>query len=264
MEDLSGVRILTTRERDAAEAWSEVMRTRGAIPMIVPLIQVRRLRCELWDTTKRTLSVFVESGAQAVVGFASAKGVIHWEELLDESGLNPGVSHCVAVGTATARKASELGYNVTLASPSNASGLAQTIAKATPANAAVVLPRALHGRTEAIELLKQAGRSVVDLPVYHTVPVESPEPGGDGTADWVISASPSAVAAFVGHRGTLMRLETIDVFTRHAVIGSTTAASLVKTGFAVHAVAPEPTIDSVLNTIAVAPPNPKNSAGLLS
>lgn len=253
MSELDGVRILISREQQPAEAWSEVIAQHGAVPVVVPLIRIRRVAGDAWSQAKKKIEELAASGQPAAVGFASARAAEHWRALLEEVSKKPEISKYVAVGTASAEYAKTLGFDATVASKPNALGMAESLVADSPPTAPVVLPRASAGRTEAIDLLKQRGRAVIDVPLYETVPVHTPESSETQPVDWVISASPSAASAFMWHRGTLMRMELVSVFTRHAVIGRTTAEAIERLGITAHAVSPEPTIESVLRTIALVP-----------
>ncbi|MEO1171614.1 MAG: uroporphyrinogen-III synthase [Myxococcota bacterium] len=246
MSALNNVRLLITRPADSVDTWDAAIEERGAVPVHVPLVQSRRVRNPRWTEAVEGIKGL---RGDVVVGLASARGAAHWHAALEEAGVSLEVSRTVAVGEATAEKARELGMEVEVATEHNASGLAKSIEGVAAAAATIVLPRAVDGRTEAMEYLKGKGRTVRSFPLYETNPVLKPASADTAPVHWVLSASPSAARAYGWHKAALFRIGLLLPQSAHAVIGATTAAASRSLGISVHAESPEPTIDSILDTL---------------
>jgi len=124
----------------------------------------------------------------------------------------------------------------------------------------VLVPRAEHGRDEAIQILRAAGAEIDDVVAYRTMPAPADDPaisegrallvGGEAAVCLVFA--PSQVAALIGIVGPLPALRT-----RFLAIGDTTAAVLREAGVAEVEVATAPTPEGVANAVAaVYPPRP--------
>lgn len=254
MSDLHGVRIVLTRESGRAESWANTITERNGVPVLVPLVRTRAVQGSRRSAAMKALNELTSQKATVALGFASANAVDHWLSLKSELPEGLKISKVFAVGEATAKRAQELGDAVQVAEQADAVGLAEAIVSGCDAATQVVLPRAVGGRNEGVELLKQKGRRVHALDVYQTVPVRSPESSDTQPASWVISASPSAVRAYGWHRAAMMRIGVVVPNTHHAVIGSTTGQAALEVGVTVHAISKAPTIESILDTIGSAPP----------
>ncbi|HEX7701974.1 MAG TPA: uroporphyrinogen-III synthase [Kofleriaceae bacterium] len=116
----------------------------------------------------------------------------------------------------------------------------------------VLVPRAEQGRSEAIELLREAGADVVDVVAYRTHAVAADHPSiaagrelltGDGVAVCAVF-SPSQVAALAAIVGPL-----VEVPTQFCAIGETTAAALRAAGVTQIGVAATPTPDGLATAV---------------
>ena len=116
----------------------------------------------------------------------------------------------------------------------------------------VLLPRAEHGRTEAIEILRGAGADVVDVIAYRSIAAAADDPAiarglvalRAGRAEICAVFAPSQVAALSALVGPLRA-----VATRFCAIGETTAAALRTEGVHELAVAREPTPQGVAEAV---------------
>lgn len=251
MSSLENVRLLITRAAEQSDAWDSAIQERGAIPVHAPLIFSRRVTETEWNEAQTIIKAIK---GEVVVGLASARAAEHWLDAVAESGEDIAVTKTVAVGNATAARARELGMDVEVAEEANALGLAKSIEAVAAPAATIVLPRALDGRTEAIEYLKGKGRTVRPVELYETTPVRQPASSDSAPVHWILSASPSAARAFGWHKAALYRIGVLVPQTAHAAIGATTAQAALELGIAVQAASPEPTIESLLDTLeSVAP-----------
>ena len=116
----------------------------------------------------------------------------------------------------------------------------------------VLVPRAEQGRSDAIELLREAGAEVVDVVAYRTHAVAADHPSvaagrelltGNGAAVCAVF-SPSQVAALGAIVGPL-----VDVPTQFCAIGETTAAALRAAGVTEIGVAATPTPDGLATAV---------------
>jgi uroporphyrinogen-III synthase len=116
----------------------------------------------------------------------------------------------------------------------------------------VLVPRAEHGRTEGIELLRAAGAEVVDVVAYRTHTVTPADPSVaagrklliGGTADVCAVFAPSQVAALAAIVGPLAAVQV-----RFCAIGETTAATLRAAGVTGIGVAATPTPDGLATAV---------------
>jgi uroporphyrinogen-III synthase len=116
----------------------------------------------------------------------------------------------------------------------------------------VLVPHAEQGRSEAIELLREAGADVVDVVAYRTHAVAADHPSiaagrelltGYGVAVCAVF-SPSQVAALTAIVGPL-----VEVPTQFCAIGETTAAALRAAGLTQIGVAATPTPDGLATAV---------------
>jgi uroporphyrinogen-III synthase len=122
----------------------------------------------------------------------------------------------------------------------------------------VLVPRAEEGRVEALEILRLAGATVVDVIAYRTVPVATDDPGAvrgaqllrAGEAAICAVFAPSQVAALAAIVGGLGALAT-----PFCAIGETTATAVRAAGVTTVAVAPAPTPEGMAQAVrSVYPP----------
>lgn len=126
----------------------------------------------------------------------------------------------------------------------------------------VLVPRAEEGRTEALEVLRDAGAIVVDVVAYRTLPAGVDDSqvgegatllasGGAAVCAVFAPSQVSALAAIMKARGHALA----SLSTRFCAIGETTAAALRETGIERVAVAPAPTPEGMAQAVgSVYPP----------
>jgi len=254
---LSGLRVLVTRSREQAEPLCSLLSARGALPIVLPMIQVEPLPIsEETAEAARSLTSF------DWVVFTSAHGVDSFMRALHETAgaaafgtARPAVA---AVGPATAAALARWGVTATFIPVSHdAAALAAGIGAEAPramAGARVLFPRAERAREEVIEILRERGALVSDIPVYRTAPVKLDElelaEALHDRIDAVLFMSGSAVHAFCDlarGSGTLAALEHDALI---AAMGRTTADAARSRGLLVHCESQEQTVEALLDTLA--------------
>lgn len=194
---LKGKRILVTRGAHQAGELSERLRARGAVPVELPLIELRACGHQsAVETCFRKLFAYdwvVFSSANAV-GFTFAK--------LDEMGLDArafGAARVCAVGPKTAEALAGRGIRPDVVPETYVAEalVAALAAEARLAGASVLIPRAREAREVIPAELERQGARVDVLPVYENVrpetyPAEALAAVREGRLDLVTLASSSA------------------------------------------------------------------------
>jgi hydroxymethylbilane synthase len=164
---LEGKRVLVTRSREQAPELVALLRERGAVPVLLPLI-----RTEAAGDPKRIASAVAELSSYDWIVFTSVNGVRHFFEHL--RGL-PFARRTAAVGPATAQALEALDAAPSFV-PSEHTGAA--LAKGLleregePSRLRVLIPCAQEHDEEAARALRGVGAVVTELTVYRTVAEE--------------------------------------------------------------------------------------------
>ncbi len=166
---LQGLRVLVTRTREQTSKLSVALRALGAEPVECPLIQVvPPASWESMDRAVRTLDRY------SWVVWTSANGVATFFERLAAAGLDAGaLAGCrlAVIGSATAAPLEAHGLCADLV-PEGYTGesLAHTMLSALDLRGqAILVARSAIARPVLVDLLKQAGALVDDVPAYDTV-----------------------------------------------------------------------------------------------
>lgn len=191
---LSGRTVVLTRSREQSRTLTELLESRGATVIVVPMIQfVPAADPAPLDAALGGLSGF------NVVAFTSVNAVAATFDRMGALGIAPGALDGVtiaAVGDATATALRERGVTPAVR-PAEATGRDLAAALGSVAGRKVLLPRSDLARSELPDTLRHAGAEVVDVVAYHTLPDQA----GGGLArvllerpvDAIAFASPSAV-----------------------------------------------------------------------
>lgn len=245
---LAGCRVLITRPRRTAEALAERLRALGAIPLVLPAIEIRP------PEDPGPLEAAVRQAATFDwILFTSANGVHAFMERLqaiggssaDLAGVRLG-----AIGPATARALQGYGLTVDYLPPVY---LSEAIAEGLPevAGRRVLLPRADIARRELAERLRARGAEVTEVVAYRVVP------GGDPASlralltpipHRVTFTSPSTARALAGlleQWGEAVRPVDLPA----VCIGPVTAAEAEALGFPIVAVAREHTQEGLIQAL---------------
>jgi hydroxymethylbilane synthase len=171
---LRGLRVLVTRPREQAEELCRILDAAGAVPVTLPLIRIVPLE----DTGELDAAILRLSSYRWLV-FTSANGVACFVERLYAAGQGgrpwPDVPRVAAVGPGTVAALSRRGISVDFVpNVHTAAALAEGIildAGSDLSGVRVLVPRALHGREDAAELLRRQGAAVEEVPLYRTEPL---------------------------------------------------------------------------------------------
>ncbi len=166
---LWGKRILVTRAAEGAGDTAAILRARGAVPLVVPMITLAPP-----SDWRSAVVAMARLGASDWVVFTSASGVSFTRRALEEAGLGPsafGAAKIAAIGGATAEALrDELRLHAAIV-PADArgEGLADEIVAATRgAGAKVMILRAEVAREVLPDALRAAGCDVEIVAMYAT------------------------------------------------------------------------------------------------
>ena len=192
---LRGKRILVTRAKEQSQELLELLCARGAVPVALPL-----LRFEAVEDTERVRSALSNLVDYDWVIFTSANAVEHFFRFLGEGRFTNKIA---AVGPATSQALLAKGVTPALV-PSEHTGAA--LARGIVASEGtwissrrILFPCAEANVEETARILRNAGATLDELPVYRTVTIE---PSAEDLAvidrglDAALFLSPSSVRAF--------------------------------------------------------------------
>lgn len=246
---LVGKRIWVTRPRSRAQEIAAELRKRGAHAIVAATTCVQEASSEEAQALAVSLA---EAKHYDWLVLTSANSVDACALALSTLGLDARAFaglRIAVVGSATSAALARLGIRADLvASAGNGASLAKDLlASASASDLRVLLPRAAHGREEAIQLLQEAGCTVDVRTAYHTVnrPASAPDLAQalaelrTGSLDAVAFFAPSQVDALCAMDARA--LEYLAAVPILAAIGNTTAEALRSRGLTVHACAKQPT-----------------------
>ncbi len=165
---LLGKRVLVARAADQASATAELLRGRGAEPVVVPLLEI----VPPDDPLPMQRAITALPGDARAAAFTSANGVERTFAELARQGRDAGAFHGVlvaAVGPGTAAALERHGATPdVVAKEFRGEGLAEELLARVPSGARIVIFRAKVAREVLPETLRAAGRVVDVVPVYET------------------------------------------------------------------------------------------------
>jgi uroporphyrinogen III methyltransferase/synthase len=175
---LFGARVLVTRPLEQARRFAQILAERGAEPVFAPVTRLLppRDRTGIAGAIDRIDSYewFVFTSANAVERFFAELGARE----LDARAL--GLARVACVGPVTAAALRERGVRADVVpAHGDAQAAADAVvefAKGAIREARVLIPRAEHGRDEAVAALEAAGAVVEVAPVYRTETVAADDP----------------------------------------------------------------------------------------
>ena len=246
---LAGRRVLVTRPAEQAREFVQGLRNLGAEPILCPMIRIVPP-----DSFAPLDAAIAGLRAYDWVIFTSVNGVRSFFERLevvDPKGGLPGHLRFGTIGPATARALA--GHSVTVdfvPSEYVAESIVEGIGDVRGLR--ILLPRADIARKTLVEGLAAKGAEVREVTAYRTVPA-----GGGDLQAWLDQGSAVDVATFtspstVHHFAALLEDRPArEVLGRALVacIGPITARAAQSAGLAVHIVAPEHTLDGLLQAI---------------
>jgi uroporphyrinogen-III synthase len=241
-----------TREAAAARPYGEALAPLGLAAIALPVTRT----ADVGAADQAALTEAVRQPWDGVL-VASARAAAPLAAALAGAPLRARV---IAVGAATAAALARHGIAAATADGDGAAAAAALLAAGCRS---VLVPRALGGRDEAIDLLRAAGADVRALAVYRTIvaPADDPAlaPGLDaiaaGSADVVALFAPSQVGALADLlAGRGVALAEALAAPLIAAIGATTAAALDERGVRAHAVAARPDPAAMAQAVAAVYP----------
>jgi uroporphyrinogen-III synthase len=249
---LQGKRVLVTRAREQASDFERQLHAVGAVPLAFPTICIvpPTDNYAAMDAALRQLQTF----DWAI--FTSVNGVKHVWERLEALGLSTAdLTHLqlAAIGPATAEALTVKGLEIAVMPPRY---VAESLLEALPAPAGqrIFLPRAEIARDTLRTGLQAAGAEVVEVPAYHTLPVEpTPEDWAalDRGVDIMTFTASSTVHHFIAQIGR-ERLQTLAQNALVAAIGPITADTARSLGLRVDVVADSYTIAGLVDAMVTA------------
>ena len=242
---LQGKRVLVTRPKAQAEGFASRLREFGAIPLLLPAIEIQPLEDpSLLDNELRHLETF------DWVVFTSVNGVAAVKERLQELGISTEVlaaRKLAAIGPATAESLESLCRAPDLM-PDEYVAEAIGTALGDVAGLSFLLARADIARPDLADLLKRGGAKVTEVAAYH-IKAEGPaELEGLEEPDFITLTSSSAAKSTIdrllaGGRGEwLIRADIV-------CIGPITADTVRGMGYKVAATAAEYTAEGLVQTL---------------
>ncbi|MCC6524325.1 MAG: uroporphyrinogen-III synthase [Polyangiaceae bacterium] len=254
-QPLFGRRVLVTRAAHQAGDTAALLRSRGAEPLLFPVIAL-----EPPPEPERVTAAVRELSAYALVAFTSENAVRALFEELDRQDKDArafGAARVAAIGPGTARALALRGVRPDLmAKDFVAEGLAAVILAAFPGLAATapplraLLPRALRAREILPETLARAGFAVDVVPVYQTVSAPTERRAElvrafeRGHVDCVLLTSSSTVTELVDLLGP--QAARLLARAKLASIGPVTSATLRERGLEPFVTATESTVPGLV------------------
>lgn len=249
---LSGKRVLVTRTRRQASSLAEALRDEGAIPILLPALELQR-RADP-DAAREAIAA-LRAGTYDWAVFTSDNAVLATFELLAEQGLDArcfaGVRLC-AIGGATVEALRAHGLLADLVpDEADGDGVLRAMLREGVAGKAVLLPRAEGARPALPDGLRTAGARVDEVTLYLAAPPAAPSPRTldrvrRGEVDIVTFTSSSTVRNLVTLLdGDLGPLGAAVV----ACIGPQTAAAARAAGLEPQVVAGEHSVDGLVRAL---------------
>jgi len=258
---LFGVRALITRGVERARAFAHQLADLGAEPVALPVTQ---LRDSDGEAKAGVAAAIADIRDYSWVVLTSVNTVRRFMAELDAAQLDAralGNARLACVGPATAAALADCGLRADVVPQrGDAKGVADAVVQASGdaiAGARILVPRAVHGRDEAIDALRAAGATVDVVHIYQTVVT----PADDASLRYGLARlrkreigviaffAPSQVRALFELAGddaaALIRACTVV-----AAIGNTTKAALEKRGVSVDVVPSSPRVEVLAAEIA--------------
>ena len=239
------MRLLITRPQDDAVAIAEILRARGHVPVVAPLMDLR---------FREGPPISLE-GVQAVLA-TSANGVRAFARRSSRRDVP-----VYAVGPQTAESARSAGFKKVLSAEGDSNVLVEFVSeRARPAKGLLLHAAGSETAGRVKQALQAKGFTVETVVLYDAVPVATlPENAlatlKDGTLNGVLLFSPRSAkifATFVAEAKLAAACEKLDAY----CISAATAAALTPLTFTRVAVAGVPNQDAILSLIPPPAPGP--------
>ena len=247
---LFGKRLLVTRARAQASEFAALLEANGAEVIQCPTITIQPMR-----KNPRLAAAIAALSAYGWVIFTSVNAVEIFYECLRENGKDArafGTSKICAVGKKTVAALNRIGIHPDFV-PTQSRGSAIAAELNDVAGEKILLPRAKIASAELPNGLRAKAAQVDDIPLYKTLTVPNANRDAiekqllNGDIDIVTFTSSSTVTNFL----EMFPAEAL-VNVRVAVIGPATRTTAEKHGVQVEIVAPEATIERLVEAIVAA------------
>jgi uroporphyrinogen III methyltransferase/synthase len=252
---LSGKRVLITRARERAQGAAELLRERGAEPVVVPTIEIHPPS----DPAPLASAVAaLRDGTYGWVAFTSANAVERTWAAVAEAGGDAtwfARARLAAIGPATARALGDHGLHADItAKESVGEGLAADMLAKMGEKSRVLFPRAAVAREALRDALRAAGYLVDAVTAYETRPPPPDTIAGlvdeleHGRIDAVLFTSGSTVDNLCDVLGA--RAPQLLSRVRVACIGPFTADSARRRGLRIDVTAREHTLPALVDALS--------------
>ncbi len=193
-QPLRGKRVALFRAEDQAATSEALLRERGAIPVLIPVLRIETL------SSSESTAALGDLAAFSWIVFTSKNGADSAIELLEKAGKGPRelvTTKIAVIGEATAKALEERGIVATFVSRAgHGGGLGDELAKKERSKSRFLLLRAKVASPELASVLGDAGHEVTDVGVYETTIVPADSKLVDG-ADVLLFTSPSTVRGYL-------------------------------------------------------------------
>ncbi len=246
---LHNQRIVVTRSAEQADSLCDKLEALGATPIRFPVIQFDPLPAPELDDALSQLEQYawlLFTSGNAVRFFLERVAGGKLQVASDWSRITHHALRIAAVGSATQKLLAENDIPVDFV-PEQFTGEQLVLGLGDVSGQHILLPRAKIGRPEIVEMLRERGAVVDDIPLYDTVTaVPTPEALAEleKGSDVITFTSPSSVRNFLQ-----IAEKKFDRSVQIAVIGPSTAAEAEKFDLTVNIMPNEYTIDGLVNAI---------------
>lgn len=252
MSHLRGKRIVVTRSQEQTAVLCQKFEALGATAVSFPTIQFVPYQSDKLSQALATLPSY------DWIVFTSSNGVRFFlKDLSADQLAQLQQSQVAAVGSATLKALTSAEIPVAFV-PDTFTGEALATGLGDVRNQRILLPRAKVGRPEIVQLLRDAGAEVLDVPLYETVTAVPPPSAWQQLTegiDVITFTSPSSVRNFFKiinnnrPQGFLKPLGSKSK-TLIACIGPSTKAEAEQNGLTVQIMPDEYTIDGLVEAVA--------------
>lgn len=236
---LGGLKVLLTRPRAGAEAWTAPLTAAGAVAISYPTIEIRPVP-DFGPLDER----LADLGSFTGLVFTSTTAVEIVATRLRARGVTPPAGPWVAaVGASTAAMLVREGFREPLVPDDQRQEGLLDMLPVSLGGTRVFFPQAAGGRELLAKVLRERGASVDVLPIYETSALR-PLPSLP-SFEVAAFASPSSLTSFLGWHGPAPLLSRPFV-----VLGPTTAATAVQHGLRPSAAALRPSVEGLVSALA--------------
>jgi uroporphyrinogen-III synthase len=252
---LTGWRVLVPRGGPWGDGVAATLRSQGAVPVIAPLINFAP------TDDSATLEAALADLAAGRFDWLTVTSATTVDVLYAYDAKIPDETKIAAVGETTAAALSAVGYRVDLVpeSDNSAAGMARQMNGLEPEPRRILTLRSEIAKPVLTEMLIAAGHDVRSVVAYRTVGV----PAKENVVRDVVTGRINAILITSGSVAEQVREQFPHIAdsTVIAAIGPRTAHDADLIGLPIHVIAPEQTIDSLIQALEVIPvPEPTAEA----